>query len=238
MSGSDDRNFLSRWADRKTRARREDAGSRAMPPAPHAQPTETPPDRAETKAEAIASRSASASESTTVTTTTSAIVQPIGIVADAPAQPGRAQPPSPTLADVALLTPESDYARFVTAGIDPLVQRAAMKKLFSDPHFNIMDGLDTYIDDYGKSDPIPLAMLRRMNQSALLGLFDHENEKTDQNDEAGDLPIAATTPEDTAQTPVETASSHNPTPLDDDPDLRLQQDDALGRPGAPKRAAA
>ena len=41
-----------------------------------------------------------------------------------------------------------------------------MKKLFSDPHFNVMDGLDTYIDDYGKPDPIPLSMLRRMNQSA------------------------------------------------------------------------
>ena len=31
-----------------------------------------------------------------------------------------------------------------------------MKKLFSDPHFNVMDGLDTYIDDYGKPDPLPL----------------------------------------------------------------------------------
>ena len=37
-----------------------------------------------------------------------------------------------------------------------------------------MDGLDTYIDDYGKPDPIPLSMLRRMNQSAVLGLFDEE----------------------------------------------------------------
>ena len=51
-----------------------------------------------------------------------------------------------------------------------------MKKLFSDPHFNVMDGLDTYIDDYGKPDPIPLSMLRRMNQSAVLGLFDDEVE--------------------------------------------------------------
>ena len=42
-----------------------------------------------------------------------------------------------------------------------------MKKLFSDPHFNVMDGLDTYIDDYGKPDPIPLSMLRRMNQAAV-----------------------------------------------------------------------
>src|SRR5205807_492932 len=34
-------------------------------------------------------------------------------------------------------------------------KRAALKQLFRDPRFNIMDGLDTYIDDYTKADPIP-----------------------------------------------------------------------------------
>ena len=52
-----------------------------------------------------------------------------------------------------------------------------MKKLFADPHFNVMDGLDTYIDDYGKPDPIPLAMLRQMNQSKFLRLFDDDEEE-------------------------------------------------------------
>jgi hypothetical protein len=33
------------------------------------------------------------------------------------------------------------------------VRNAALKKLFTDPHFNVMDGLDVYIDDYGKPDP-------------------------------------------------------------------------------------
>ena len=42
-----------------------------------------------------------------------------------------------------------------------------MKKLFADPHFNVMDGLDTYIDDYGKPDPIPQSMLRQLDQSAV-----------------------------------------------------------------------
>ena len=42
---------------------------------------------------------------------------------------------------------------------------AALKKLFSDPHFNVMDGLDTYIDDYGKPDPIPPSMLRAHSQN-------------------------------------------------------------------------
>ena len=37
-----------------------------------------------------------------------------------------------------------------------------------------MDGLDTYIDDYGKPDPLPAGMLRQMAQSQVLGLFDDE----------------------------------------------------------------
>jgi hypothetical protein len=129
--------------------------------------------------------------------------------------------PLPTMADVALLSRDSDYSRFVASGVDDSVKNAAMKKLFADPHFNVMDGLDTYIDDYGKPDPIPLAMLRQMNQSKLLGLFDTEE------DEA--LP-AAQTPEPAPA--IETTIPH------DDPDLRLQQDDDAGRPGAGDRAGA
>ena len=131
--------------------------------------------------------------------------------------------PPPTLADVALLTRDSDYARFIVPGIDEGVKRAAMKKLFTDPHFNIMDGLDTYIDDYGKPDPIPLAMLRQMNQSKFLRLFDDDEEKDDDVDKKAVPNDAAT---------ASTARLTDPTtPPDDDPDLRLQQDDDARRPG-------
>jgi hypothetical protein len=44
--------------------------------------------------------------------------------------------------------------------VDPAVQQAAMKKMFTDPHFNVMDGLDIYIDDYSKPDPLPPGMLK------------------------------------------------------------------------------
>ena len=83
-------------------------------------------------------------------------------------------PPAPTLADVDALTTQSDYTRFVARDVSPEVKQAALKKLFTDPHFNVMDGLDTYIDDYGKPDPLPPGMLRKLAQSHLLGLFDHE----------------------------------------------------------------
>ncbi|SNS10375.1 Protein of unknown function [Noviherbaspirillum humi] len=76
------------------------------------------------------------------------------------APPAPTEPlPAPTLDDVAALTPESDFSRFVARDVDEGVRRSAMKKLFTDPHFNVMDGLDIYIDDYTKSDPIPAAML-------------------------------------------------------------------------------
>ena len=75
---------------------------------------------------------------------------------------------------MAQLTPASDFTRFVAPGVDSSVKNAALKTLFTDPHFNLMDGLDTYIDDYGKPDPLPAGMLRQMAQSHALGLFDDE----------------------------------------------------------------
>ena len=52
-----------------------------------------------------------------------------------------------------------------------------MKKLFSDPRYNVMDGMDVYIDDYSKPDPIPYAMLRKLASAKFLGLFDEEEKE-------------------------------------------------------------
>jgi Protein of unknown function (DUF3306) len=74
------------------------------------------------------------------------------------------------------LTKDSDYTRFMQPDVPRASRNAAMKKLFTDPHFNVMDGLDTYIDDYTKEDPIPESMLRELAQSKMLGLFDEKKE--------------------------------------------------------------
>ena len=158
-------------------------------------------------------------------------VAPVVANAEAPlVEEAPAAEPLPTMADVALLTRESDYSRFVSPGIDEGVKRAAMKKLFTDPHFNVMDGLDTYIDDYGKPDPIPLAMLKQMNQSKVLRLFDVEDEEDDKKKSER----AETALIEPATEPVTELKP----PPDDDPDLRLQQDDAAGRPGPDQGARA
>ncbi len=75
------------------------------------------------------------------------------------------------------LTSASDYGRFMRPDVPLASRSAAMKKLFADPHFNVMDGLDTYIDDYTRPDPIPVTMLRDLAQSRMLRLFGDEPEE-------------------------------------------------------------
>lgn len=82
--------------------------------------------------------------------------------------PSDGEAPEPLQA-VASLTPESDFTPFMNAKVDPETRRQALKTLFTDPRFNVMDGLDVYIDDYSKADPLPAGWLEKMHQFAYLG---------------------------------------------------------------------
>ena len=75
----------------------------------------------------------------------------------------QAQPP--VLPPVEGLNMDSDFRGFLHPKVDETLRRAALKKLFHEPHFNVMDGLDTYIDDYSISDPIPPEMLKQMKHA-------------------------------------------------------------------------
>jgi hypothetical protein len=187
---SDDAGFLSRWSRRKAEVKR---GMPVAEPAAVDRPTTPPFARAAVPA----------------TLTPGPLPQQVPPPPPAGDEAPAAEP-LPTLDDVAALDPKgSDFARFMTRSVDPDVKNAALKKLFTDPHFNVMDGLDIYIDDYGKPDPIPASMLRQMAQSKFLGLFDDEAE-------------AKESPKKEAGLPAE----------HENPDLRLQPDDAAGQPGA------
>jgi hypothetical protein len=114
-------------------------------------------------------------------------------------------PPLPTLDDVAKIDRfDPDFSAFMKPDVDPAVQQAALKKMFTDPHFNIMDGLDIYIDDYSKPDPLPPGMLERMVQSDMLKLFSKSAEE----------PVKEVSP-DSQQTEVKVANSElEPNALD------------------------
>ena len=156
-----------------------------------------------------------------------------------------AAPELPTLADAQQLTPASDFKPFMVRGVAADVKNAAMKKLFTDPHFNVMDRLDTYIDDYSIADPIPEAMLRKMVSAKFLNLFDDEDEeeKPEAQPEArpaNEQPVAVSDVPDTA-VPETIAQSaiplEAPTLNDDDTDLRLQPDHAPEREGVGRGTA-
>ena len=86
-------------------------------------------------------------------------------------------PPPLTLEDVEKIDRFApDFSAFMRPDVDPAVQQAALKKMFTDPHFNVMDGLDIYIDDYSKPDPLPQGMLERLVQSEMLNLFNKNPE--------------------------------------------------------------
>mgnify|MGYP003507937213 CR=1 FL=1 len=94
--------------------------------------------------------------------------------AAAPVPPEPAAAPLPTLQDVQSLSIDSDFKPFASRAVAPEVRNAAMKRLFTDPHFNVMDGLDIYIDDYTQPSPLPLSVLRQMVSAKALGLVEDE----------------------------------------------------------------
>ena len=91
---------------------------------------------------------------------------------------------APPLPPVESLTPESDFTPFMKAEVDPGIKREALKTLFRDPRFNVMDGLDVYIDDYSKPDPLPPEWLGQLNQMKRLGAYLEEPQKAEKEAEA------------------------------------------------------
>lgn len=156
-------------------------------------------------------------------------------VTEAPA----ADAPPLTLADVEQLGVESDYKPFLAREVAPEVKNAAFRKLFSDPHFNVMDGLDIYVDDYSKSTPIPDSVLRQMASAKFLKLFDEapEDLPPETPTTVGTTPVAQST--DTPTLPSQPVADTPPASqeIDDNhADLRLQPDDAA-RAEATRRGA-
>ncbi|MCO5399802.1 DUF3306 domain-containing protein [Ralstonia soli] len=126
---------------------------------------------------------------------------PVVVPEAVPTEPVPDAPPPLTLEDAAKLTPADDFAPFIARGVDETVKRAALKKLFTDPHFNVMDGLDTYIDDYSQPDPIPPEMLRELRHTAELRLFEPLDEEKAVAERVDFEPDAETVPPVTDEAP-------------------------------------
>jgi hypothetical protein len=83
--------------------------------------------------------------------------------------------PKPSLPPVDKLTPESDFTGFMHPKVEDALRRVALKKLFSDPRFNVADPFEAYSGDWTGGEPIPEEMLAALNQAKRL-LFDDNKE--------------------------------------------------------------
>jgi hypothetical protein len=166
-----------------------------------------------------------------------AVAQPVVAPAAGDAPPAEATPapveeapPAPTLEDAKELTPQSDFRRFVAADVPAEVKNTALKKLFADPHFNVMDRLDVYIDDYSLPDPIPESMMRQLASAKFLNLFEEKKEEGGEAPEGREVADKRAA-QSVAQSEAMAEPEVPPTDPHADPDLRLQQDDAPGPAG-------
>ena len=73
--------------------------------------------------------------------------------------------PEAPLPPVESLTFDSDFTAFMRPGVDADLRRSAVRKLVRDPRFNVMDGLDVYIDDYSIPSPMEPELARTLMQA-------------------------------------------------------------------------
>ncbi len=207
--------FFSRWSRRKQDAAK---GVTLDEPAPKPRPTDAP----------------HLSVTDDASPHTPSPDRPVaGAFATAEASPAQ---PLPTLEDVQALTPESDFQAFMQQGVPAQVRNAAVKKLFADPHFNVMDGLDIYIGDYNIPDPLPAGMLQQMASAQYMQLVPPETPQssgalTEENPHSS--AASAETSAVVAQSPHPQAAPavHDMPPSEhDDPDLQLQPNHAPASP--------
>lgn len=99
-----------------------------------------------------------------------------------------AAPELPSLETLAAQGMDADFSVFMQQGVDAAVRRAAIQQLFKQPAFNVMDGLDVYIEDFNLYEALPASELPGLAHAH--GLLFPEPEPTE----------AAATPEPVAET--------------------------------------
>ena len=133
-----------------------------------------------------------------------------------PAPPSVAQPP-PELPDIDLLGEDSDYSAFLAEGVDAVLRRKALRKLFHSPKFNVLDGLDDYMGDYTQFEPlgsiVTADMRHQIERAARLAeqALAEEGERPAPAGSADAAPVVADA------TPTEDSSDHA-TESHDEPD--------------------
>jgi hypothetical protein len=165
-----DANFLRRWSRRKLAATRPATGE--------------PPQAASVPAPAAPIAQAPAG--VTVGVAAGVAASAVAATVPAPDPAVAAGDEAPPLPPVDSLGIDSDFTRFLAPKVDETVKRQALRKLFADPHFNVMDGLDVYIDDYSKFEPIPDDLIGKLKHARYI--FDPPKTRVNEAGHVEDVP--------------------------------------------------
>lgn len=95
--------------------------------------------------------------------------------------------PATPLPPVEELKPDSDFKPFMDPRVDLETRRAALKKLFGDAHFNAPDAFEPYSADFTANEPIPLEMLKKLNQARRLVFDEAEPAKEEVKEEIREM---------------------------------------------------
>jgi len=108
-----------------------------------------------------------------------------------PPDAGAVEPAAPIvdaapLPPIESLTIDSDFSAFFEPTVDEALRQRALRQLFRDPHFNVMDGLDVYVGDYSTPDPISPEMVRTLVQGRYV--FDPPKTRVNASGAVEDVP--------------------------------------------------
>jgi hypothetical protein len=173
--GSEDEPFFSRWARLKKESRELPAGDAAGSEAPHA------PAAADGRA---ADEAGPASPPT---------------AAETAAAPADAPPLE--LPPLESLTAESDFRAFMQPGVDDALRRAALRKMWQNPVYGVVDELDPFRADFAAFTPLGDIVTADMKFHAERLL----REQLEKAAEAGETPASetpASETQDAAATPA------------------------------------
>jgi uncharacterized protein DUF3306 len=103
---------------------------------------------------------------------------------DAPAAKDDAAAAAPIVPPVESLTPESDFAPFMHPKVGDELRRTALKKLFSDPHFNVPDPFEPFSGDWTGAEALSPELVATLNQARTV-LFTEPEKKPATEPQAG-----------------------------------------------------
>jgi hypothetical protein len=194
---------LRRWSQRKLAAGRVERDAPGVAPTPddgpNAHAVRPPVERAHAASAATSVESTHAASATPDTAPAAHVTS--GELSTVPAM----RQPAVALPAIESLTIDSDFSAFMQPGVDENVKRLALRKLLRHPRFNVMDGLDVYIDDYSKPSPIEPALVRTLVQARYI--FDPPKTRVTPEGTVEDVPDEAVADAADAKTPDGDAAS-------------------------------